>query len=126
MINVHSCKNKNYNFRTYLLFQTMAQIPKLIRWILWTGLIFLILFTLMRLGMFFVSSHQSYPLKQLGGAFFLGLRYDLRMIAILLLAMLILGSIPALHPFLSNRGKVIWIVILTVASAFALFFFAVD
>jgi len=104
----------------------MTQIPKLIRWILWTGLIFLVLFTLMRLGMFFLSNQQSYPLSHLGASFLLGLRYDLRMICILLLVMLILGSIPALHPFTSLRGKKFWMVLLGIVSFFVLFFFTVD
>ncbi|HEX6427718.1 MAG TPA: sulfatase-like hydrolase/transferase [Niastella sp.] len=104
----------------------MAKIPKLIRWILWTGLIFLVLFTLMRLGLFILSNQQSYGLSKLGGAFFLGLRYDLRMISILLVAMLILGSIPPLHPFSSARGKKFWMVTLGVVVLFALFIFSVD
>jgi phosphoglycerol transferase MdoB-like AlkP superfamily enzyme len=104
----------------------MPKIPKLIRWIFWTGLIFLVLFTLMRLGLFILSNQQSYGLSKLGGAFFLGLRYDLRMISILLVIMLILGSIPGLHPFTSKRGKNIWMAILSVAALFAIFFFSVD
>ena len=93
----------------------MSNIPKLTRWVLYTGLIFLVLFTLMRLGLFILSDQQSYGLGQLGGAFFLGLRYDLRMISILLVPMLILGSIPALHPFTSKRGKKLWMIILGIA-----------
>lgn len=104
----------------------MAQIPKLIRWILWTGLILLVLFTLMRLGLFFFSKQQSYPLSHLGYSFFLGLRYDLRMISILLVAMLILGSVPVLHPFSSLRGRKFWLITLGVVSFFVLFFYAVD
>jgi phosphoglycerol transferase MdoB-like AlkP superfamily enzyme len=104
----------------------MNKIPKLTRWILWTGLIFLVLFTLMRLGLFMLSNQQSYGLSKLGGAFFLGLRYDLRMISILLVIMLILGSIPALHPFTSKAGKRFWMIILGIATLFTLFFFSVD
>jgi phosphoglycerol transferase MdoB-like AlkP superfamily enzyme len=104
----------------------MTQIPKLIRWILLTGLIFVVLFSLMRLGLFFLSNQQSYSIGKLGGAFFLGLRYDLRMIGILLLVMLILGSIPALHPFTSKRGKKVWMTVLGIVSFFVLFFFTVD
>ncbi|THU40010.1 hypothetical protein FAM09_08960 [Niastella caeni] len=104
----------------------MVKIPKLIRWLLWTGLIFLVLFTLMRLGLFILSDQQSYGLSTLGGTFFLGLRYDLRMISIVLIPMLILGSIPALHPFSSTRGKKVWMAILGVVTLFVLFFFSVD
>src|SRR5688572_25785907 len=104
----------------------MVKIPKLIRWIIWTGLIFLILFTLMRLGLYILSDQQSYGLSKLGGAFFLGLRYDLRMISWLLIAMLVLGSIPVLHPFSAKRGKKFWMMALGVVVLFVLFFFSVD
>ena len=104
----------------------MAKIPKLIRWIIWTGLTFLVLFTLMRLGLFILSDQQSYGLSKLGGAFFLGLRYDLRMICWLLILVLILGSIPDLHPFLSKRGKKLWMMVLGVAVVFVIFFFSID
>ncbi|MBO9201111.1 MULTISPECIES: LTA synthase family protein [Niastella] len=80
----------------------------------------------MRLGLFVLSNQQSYGLGQLGGSFFLGLRYDLRMISILLVTMLILGSIPPLHPFSSKRGKKIWMTILGIATLVALFIFSVD
>src|SRR5689334_12402807 len=104
----------------------MAKIPKLIRWIIWTGLIFLVLFTIMRLGLFILSDQQSYGLSKLGGSFFLGLRYDLRMISWLLIIMLILGSIPVLHPFTGKRGKKFWMILLSVVVVFVIFFFSVD
>jgi phosphoglycerol transferase MdoB-like AlkP superfamily enzyme len=104
----------------------MAKIPKLIRWIIWTGLIFLVLFTIMRLGLFILSDQQSYGLSKLGGSFFLGLRYDLRMISWLLIVMLVLGSIPVLHPFTGKRGKKFWMLLLGAVVLFVLFFFSVD
>src|SRR5688572_19808945 len=104
----------------------MAKIPKLIRWIIWTGFTFLVLFTIMRLGLFILSDQQSYGLSKLGGAFFLGLRYDLRMISMLLIAMLILGSIPVLHPFSGKRGKKFWMFLLGTVTLFVIFFFSVD
>jgi phosphoglycerol transferase MdoB-like AlkP superfamily enzyme len=104
----------------------MAKIPKLIRWIIWTGFTFLVLFTIMRLGLFILSDQQSYGLSKLGGSFFLGLRYDLRMISWLLIVMLILGSVPVLHPFTGKRGKKFWMIFLGVAVFFVLFFFSVD
>jgi phosphoglycerol transferase MdoB-like AlkP superfamily enzyme len=104
----------------------MRRLPQLIRWLIWLGFIFLVTFTVMRVGMFYFSSHGSFSLFDLADAFFLGLRYDLRMISILLLVMLLLGSIPFLHPFKSNRGRVTWMVLLSLATTFALFFFAVD
>lgn len=104
----------------------MAKIPKLIRWIFWTGLTFLVLFTIMRLGLFILSDQQSYGLSKLGGSFFLGLRYDLRMISWLLIVLLILGSIPVLHPFTGKRGKKFWMMVMGAAVLFVLFFFCVD
>lgn len=104
----------------------MAHLPKLIRWLLWTGLIFLAVFTFMRLGLYISGNRQQYALKQLGGAFFLGLRYDLRMISILLLAMLLAGSVPVLHPFGSATGKRFWMIALGIVTFITLLFFGVD
>src|SRR4051812_35442544 len=104
----------------------MSKLPKLVRWILSVGLIFLLTFTLMRLGLFFMSDKGVNSTGKLSSAFFLGLRYDLRYISILLLVMLVLGSIRFLHPFISNRGRIFWMVILALVTVFILIFFAVD
>lgn len=104
----------------------IVTLPALIRWMLWTGLILFILFILMRFSLYLFFNKQGNSLAELGQAFFLGLRYDLRTISILLLCMLLLGSIPWLHPFLQPRGRKIWVVVLYIVVFICLFLFVVD
>jgi phosphoglycerol transferase MdoB-like AlkP superfamily enzyme len=102
------------------------RLPRLVRWIFWTGLVFLVLFTVLRVGFYLFSGKQGYGFADLGDAFFLGLRYDLRMICILMLGMLILGSIPRLNPFNSRGAKMGWMIFLWVATIVTLLFFTAD
>ncbi len=104
----------------------IQQLPSLTRWILSIALIFLVLFTLMRLGLYLSFNKQGYSLSKLGDAFVLGLRYDLRIISILLLVLLVLGSLPWLHPFRSNRARLFWNYLFSFLTLLILFFFIVD
>ncbi|WEK35211.1 MAG: sulfatase-like hydrolase/transferase [Candidatus Pseudobacter hemicellulosilyticus] len=106
--------------------QLLRRLPALVRWVLTVGLVFLLLFTLMRLGLFLYFNKQGYTLGGLPDAFWLGLRFDLRTISIVLLALLVLGSLPWLHPFDSRYGRRIWNILLGLTSFAALFFFVVD
>ncbi|MBS1598715.1 MAG: sulfatase-like hydrolase/transferase [Bacteroidetes bacterium] len=107
------------------MFQRL-KIPKLIRWIFSTGIIFLLLMIALRLCLFFFFDKQGNHFTDIFPALFLGLRYDLKMISILLMFMLIFGSIPYIHPFNSSRGKGIWLIIIGLASFIFIFFYSVD
>jgi phosphoglycerol transferase MdoB-like AlkP superfamily enzyme len=104
----------------------MIRLPQLVRWLLSIGLIFLVLFTCMRLGLFLFFSKQGHSFGQLGNTFFLGLRYDLRSISLILLPILVLGSFSALHPFQNRQARVCWMILLSLVTLFVLFFFMVD
>ncbi|WP_315821926.1 hypothetical protein [Paraflavitalea speifideaquila] len=104
----------------------IIKLPTLIRWMLWTGLILLILFTLMRLGLYLFFNKQGNSLGELGGTFWLGLRYDLRTVSLLLMLMLIIGSLPWLHPFTSKGGRRFWTILLYIVVFLFLFLFVVD
>lgn len=106
--------------------QLLSRLPSLVRWILSVGLIFLVLFTGMRLGLYLFFNKQGYSLGGLTDAFWLGLRFDLRTISVILLVMLVLGSLPWLHPFNSPLGRRIWNTLLTLVTFVILFFFVVD
>lgn len=93
---------------------------------LWTGFILLILFTLMRLGLYLFFNKQGNSLGELSKTFFLGLRFDLRTISIVLLIMLLIGSIRWLHPFVSQRGRRFWTIFLYIVVFVFLFLFVVD
>lgn len=65
-------------------------------------------------------------MADLGKTFFLGLRYDLRTISLVLLVMLLTGSLRPLHPFVSSGGKRFWIIFLYLVVFLFLFLFVVD
>lgn len=104
----------------------MKKLPKLIQWIISVGFIFLVLFTLMRIGLFAFFSRQNHSLGDVKDAFFLGLRYDLRIISLILVVMLVLGSITWLSPFRNRRAGNIWTGVLAVVTTLVLLLFMID
>jgi phosphoglycerol transferase MdoB-like AlkP superfamily enzyme len=101
-------------------------LPRLIQWMLWTGLIFLVVLTLMRVGFYSFFNQQGYTFSAITDALILGLRYDLRVVALILLFMLIIGSIPHLHPFLSRIGKLFWMTVLGIVSLVLVLVYVID
>ena len=101
-------------------------LPRLIQWMLWTGLIFLVLITLMRIGFYSFFNQQGYTFSSITDALFLGLRFDLRVVALILLVMLVAGSFPPLHPFLSRTGKAFWLVLLGIVSLVLVLVYVID
>lgn len=81
-------------------------VPKNIYWLLGAGLLLLLLMSLLRLAFLLAfpapSGTAAFPY---GAAFWLGLRYDARMVAVACLVFFLLGLIPALDPFRGRRGK---------------------
>ncbi|HTQ63872.1 MAG TPA: LTA synthase family protein [Puia sp.] len=102
------------------------KIPKLVRWIFSTGIIFLVLMTLLRLCLFFFFNTQGNHFSDIIPALILGMRYDLKMICILLLLILLAGSFNYLHPFRTERGKQIWLLIISISAFLFVFFYSVD
>jgi len=102
------------------------KIPKLIRWIFSMGIIFLLLMTLLRLSLFFFFDKQGNHFSDIVPALLLGLRYDLKMICVLLLLILLAGSISFIHPFKTDMGKKTWLIVAGIASFLFIFFYTVD
>ena len=102
------------------------KIPKLIRWIFAVGIIFLVWFNILRLVFYFSFNHVGNPVSSLGGTFLLGFRFDLKMICFLLLAMLLFGSWNFSDPFLSNRSRKVFFILLAIAALWTSFFYAID
>lgn len=102
------------------------QLPRLIRWILSTGLIFLLLMTLFRLGLYFFFNKQGHTAGQVLPSFWLGLRFDLRIVCLIMLVMLVLGSLPFLDPFRKKYAATSWLVLLALAAIAIVIFYAVD
>ena len=105
---------------------TGIKIPKLIRWIFWTGIIFLFLMSLLRFIFYFSFPHSGGAAGSAAGAFLLGFRFDLRMVCILLEAMLIIGFLKRTDPFHSSAGRQAEFILLGIASLFFSFFYIVD
>jgi phosphoglycerol transferase MdoB-like AlkP superfamily enzyme len=65
--------------------------------------------TAFRLGSFVTFNHEQFSLRQAWPVFWLGLRFDLRVIASVLLGLIALGSLPWLNPFRSAGRRRAWL-----------------
>ncbi|MEY3589794.1 MAG: hypothetical protein RLZZ466_314, partial [Bacteroidota bacterium] len=100
------------------------RIPKTLIWVINLLGIFILIFTLFRIITFFSFRPSRVDFFQAVPAFWLGLRYDLRWIAIVLLPVVFLSSLPALSPFYSERNKKFWTLYLALSTLLIFFFFA--
>ncbi|MFM2118527.1 MAG: hypothetical protein RL316_1717 [Bacteroidota bacterium] len=100
------------------------RIPKTLIWVINLLGIFILIFTLFRIITFFSFRPSGVDFFQAVPAFWLGLRYDLRWIAIVLLPVVFLSSLPALSPFYSERNKKFWTLYLALSTLLIFFFFA--
>ncbi|MGB8194764.1 MAG: LTA synthase family protein [Chitinophagaceae bacterium] len=100
--------------------------PRLLRWTLSTGLIFLVLMTFFRLGLYIFFNKQGHSTTQVLPAFWLGFRFDLRITCLLMLIMLVLGSFRALNPFHHSYAKTGWLILLGLISFILIFFYVLD
>jgi phosphoglycerol transferase MdoB-like AlkP superfamily enzyme len=105
---------------------SMLKIPKLVRWIFLTGIIFLVIMTLLRLAFFLHFPDQGNRFTSVFSSFVLGIRFDLREVCILCLLLLIIGSISFFNPFEKKIGQQIFLTIVAVAAFLLVFFYAVD
>lgn len=91
--------------------------PRLIRWLATVGLVILGIttsFRILALGTFVRPEDSAEAMARI---LVLGLRYDLRLVATLLLPALVIGSIRILHPFSSRRMARAWLTVAAVAVA---------
>ena len=88
--------------------------------------IFLALFTIFRAATFFAFRPPHLGLGDVLPSFYLGLQYDLRWIALLLLPIVVLSMWPRLSPFYSARNKKWWTWYLAIVTFIVFFFFAAD
>ncbi len=102
------------------------KIPKLIRWIFFSGIIFLLIMSLLRTALFLCFPKQGNHLADLVSTFVLGIRYDLREVCIVCVLLLILGSISFFDPFRTNRGEKICLFIIGLSAFVLAFFYSVD
>lgn len=100
------------------------KIPKTILWVANLFVIFLLIFTLFRLATFIAFRPKGISLTDVIPSFLMGIRYDLRWIAIILLPVIFLSTLPRLSPFYSSRNKKWWTWYLAIVTFIVFFFFA--
>ena len=102
------------------------RVPKTIQWIVKLFLIYLCIFTAFRMATVIFFKPKSLSVFDLWPSFWLGLKYDLRWIAIILLPISVLSLFPRLSPFASERGKTLWTAYLGATTLLVLFFYGAD
>ncbi len=89
-------------------------------------LVYLCIFTAFRIATVICFKPKSLGVLELLPSFWLGLKYDLRWIAVILIPIALLSLFPRLSPFYSNRCKKIWTVYLGILTLLVLFFYGAD
>jgi phosphoglycerol transferase MdoB-like AlkP superfamily enzyme len=102
------------------------KIPKTILWVVNLFFIFLLIFTLFRFATYFAFKPKDLEFTDLFSSFLLGIRYDLRWIALMLLPVVLVSLVPQLSPFYSARNKKWWTWYLAIVTFIVFFFFAAD
>lgn len=102
------------------------KIPKTILWVVNLFGIFFLIFTIFRLATYFAFKPANLSFRDLLPSFRMGVQYDLRWIAIILLPIVLVSMIPQYSPFYSARNKKWWTWYLAVATFIVFFFFAAD
>ena len=102
------------------------RVPKTIQWIVKLFIIYLCIFTAFRIATVICFKPKAIGVFELVSAFWLGLKYDLRWIAIILLPIAVLSLYPRLSPFYSERSKKRWTIYLGFLTLLVLFFYGAD
>jgi len=102
------------------------KIPRLVRWIISVVFGLLIVMSILRLGYCLYFKPSGTSVSDYRAAFMLGLRFDMRVAAIVGLLMLLLGSIPMLNPFRSEKAARGWNIFFYLISILFFFTYTVD
>jgi phosphoglycerol transferase MdoB-like AlkP superfamily enzyme len=102
------------------------KIPKTILWVINLLLIFLLIFTLFRVVTYFAFKPRGLSFFDMMPSFLMGVQYDLRWIAIILLPIVLISMAPQLSPFYSARNKKWWTWYLALVTFVVFIFFAAD
>ena len=116
--------HSGFNFILYMLVR--FKIPKTILWVANLFLMFILIFTIFRVATYFAFKPQELSLSELLPSFLMGIRYDLRWIAVILSPVIIISLVPMYSPFFSAKNKKWWTWYLAVITFIVFFFFAAD
>jgi phosphoglycerol transferase MdoB-like AlkP superfamily enzyme len=94
------------------------KLPRYLYWIALTGAFFLLLMSFLRWLLVAIFSSAATKQVSLSGAYILGLRFDLRVVCILMLLLFLVGSIPNLHPLNKKWGRrvALWLMVLFIST----------
>lgn len=106
----------------------MQKNSRLLRFLTFFLLSMFLLLSLFRLGFYFyfVDPQAHLSSSDFTMALWLGSRFDLRMIVLMLLPLFALGALPWFSPFKSKAAKTFWLFYLGIMFATFLLFYAVD
>ena len=102
------------------------RVPRTIQWLVMLLLIYLGIFTAFRIATVICFKPGNIGLFGLIPSFWLGLKYDLRWIAFILVPIALFSLFPRLSPFYSERSKRRWTVYLGIITLLVLFFYGAD
>ncbi|MFZ1527546.1 MAG: sulfatase-like hydrolase/transferase [Ferruginibacter sp.] len=101
-------------------------VPKTIQWLVKLFLIYLVIFTGFRIATVIFFKPAALGVSDLLPSFWLGLKYDLRWIAFILLPIALLSLYTRLSPFYSEQMKRFWTIYLGIITLLVLFFYGAD
>jgi phosphoglycerol transferase MdoB-like AlkP superfamily enzyme len=104
----------------------MQTIPRLVRWIFSVALFLFVLMFLMRLAAYWYFKPVDLSFNNALKSFWLGFRFDAREVGIISLLLLLIGSVPALHPFKTRIGKRITLWLLFISLLAIIIFYVFD
>jgi hypothetical protein len=102
------------------------KVSKTVQWIVRLFAIYLLLFTAFRIATVIFFKPKTINFFELGPSFWLGIKYDLRWIAIALAPIIMLSVFKKFSPFHSIRTKKIWTVYLSLITLVIMFFYGAD
>ena len=102
------------------------KVSKTIQWIIKIFIIYLCMFTAFRIATVILFKPNTIGVMQLWPSFWLGLKYDLRWIAIVLSPIIVLSIFKRFSPFHSVRTKKVWTIYLSVITLLIMFVYGAD
>jgi phosphoglycerol transferase MdoB-like AlkP superfamily enzyme len=102
------------------------KVSKTIQWVVKLFLIYLFIFTVFRVATVIFFKPKDIRFMELFPSFWLGLKYDLRWISLILFPLTFMSIFKKLSPFYSEATKRFWTVYLALLSLLVLFFYGAD